>query len=115
MQPTTVSTTDATGGTTYSALVRMDTWAAAQSVVQVNVTGTATFTVETSMDDPNSPTNPIAEASMTWLNASDAAIVSQSANAAGVLAATPVFVRLKQTAGDGSCTMTIAQFGNATY
>jgi hypothetical protein len=115
MQPTTVSTSDASAATKYSSLVRMDTWAAAQSVVQVNVTGTATFTVETSMDDPNSPTNPIAEASMTWLSAADTAIVAKSANAAGVLAATPVFVRLKQTAGDGSCTMTIAQFGNATY
>ena len=115
MQPTTVSTTDASGGTTYSSLVRMDTWAAAQSVVQVNVTGTATFTVETSMDDPNSPTNPIAQGSMTWVNATDAAIVAQSANASGVLVATPVFVRLKQTAGNGSCSMTIAQFGNATY
>ena len=115
MQPTTVSTTDATAGTTYSSLVRMDTWAAAQSVVQVNVTGTATFTVETSMDDPNSPTNPIAEVSMTWVNAPDSAIVAKSANASGVLVATPVFVRLKQTAGNGSCSMTIAQFGNATY
>jgi hypothetical protein len=115
MQPTTVSTTDATAGTTYSSLVRMDTWAAAQSVVQVNVTGTATFTVETSMDDPNSPTNPIAQASMIWVNATDSAIVAKSANASGVLVATPVFVRLKQTAGNGSCSMTIAQFGNATY
>ena len=60
MQPTTVSTTDATAGTTYSSLVRMDSWANAQSVVQVTVTGTATYTVETSMDDPNSPTNPVA-------------------------------------------------------
>jgi hypothetical protein len=115
MQPTTVSTTDATAGTTYSSLVRMDTWAAAQSVVQVNVTGTATFTVETSMDDPNSPTNPVAQASMTWVNATDSAIVAKSANSSGVLTATPIFVRLKQTAGNGSCSMTIAQFGNATY
>ena len=35
--------------------------------------------------------------------------------ATGILVATPVFVRIKQTAGNGSCTMTIAQFGNATY
>ena len=115
MQPTTVSTTDATAGTTYSSLVRMDTWAAAQSVVQVNVTGTATYTVETSMDDPNSPTNPVAVGSMTWVDATDAAIVGKSAKATGILVATPVFVRIKQTAGNGSCTMTIAQFGNATY
>ncbi len=115
MQPTTVTTTDATAGTTYSSLVRMDSWAAAQSVVQVTVTGTATYTVETSMDDPNSPTNPVAVGSMTWVDATDAAIVNKAVKATGILVATPTFVRLKQTAGNGSCTMTIAQFGNATY
>lgn len=115
MQPVTVSTTDATAGTTYSSKVRMDTWAAAQSILQVNVTGTATYTVETSMDDPNSPTDPVAENSMVWINCADSAVVAKSASAQGVLVATPIFVRLKQTAGNGSCTMTIAQFSNAPY
>lgn len=115
MQPITVSTTDATAGTTYSRPVRMDSFANAQSAVQVSVTGTATYTVETSMDDPNDPVNPVAQASMVWINATDAAIVAKSANASGVLAVTPSFVRIKQTAGNGSTKMTIAQFGNAPY
>jgi len=115
MQPITVSTTDATAGTTYSRSVRMDSWANAQTIVQVNVTGTATYTVETSMDDPNSATNPVAVGSMVWVNCADAAVVAKSASAQGVLAATPTFIRIKQTAGNGSTTMTLAQFGNATY
>ena len=115
MQPITVSTTDASGGTTYSRKVRMDSWANAQTVLQVNVTGTATYTVETSMDDPNSATNPVAEGSMVWVNCADSAVVAKSASAQGVLVATPTFIRIKQTAGNGSTTMTIAQFGNATY
>lgn len=115
MQPITVSTTDATSGTTYSRKVRMDSWANAQSIIQVNVTGTATYTVETSMDDPNDPTNPVAENSMVWINCADAAVVAKSANAQGVLVVTPTFVRIKQTAGNGSTTMTIAQFSNAPY
>lgn len=115
MQPITVSTTDATSGTTYSRPVRMDSWAFAQSIIQVDVTGTATYTVETSMDDPNSPTNPVALGSMTWVNCADTNVVAKSAAAQGVLVATPTFVRIKQTAGNGSTTMTIAQFGNAPY
>jgi hypothetical protein len=115
MQPITVTTTDATSGTTYSRLVRMDTWANAQSAIQVTVTGTATFTVETSMDDPNDPVNPVAQASMTWVNATDTNLVNKTATASGVLAVTPVFVRIKQTAGSGSTRMTIAQFSNAPY
>lgn len=113
MQPITVSTTDATSGTTYSRKVRMDSWANAQSIVQVNVTGTATYTVETSMDDPNDPVSPVAENSMVWVNCADSAVVAKTASAQGVLSVTPTFVRIKQTAGNGSTTMTIAQFSNA--
>ena len=115
MQPITVSTTDATSGTTYSRKVRMDSWANAQTIIQVNVSGTATYTVETSMDDPNSPTNPVAVGSMTWINSIDDNLVDKSAAGVGVLPATPTFIRIKQTAGNGSCTMTLAQFGNAPY
>jgi hypothetical protein len=115
MQPITVSTTDASGGTTYSRPVRMDSWANAQTVIQVTVSGSATYTVETSMDDPNSPTNPVAQGSMVWNDALDSNLVAEGASKTGVLAATPTFIRLKQTAGNGSATMTVAQFGNAPY
>ena len=115
MQPITVSTTDASGGTTYSRKVRMDSWANAQSVVQVKVSGTATYTVETSMDDPYSPTNPVAEESMVWNDALDANLVDETSAKSGVFNVTPTYVRLKQTAGDGTATMTIAQFSNAPY
>lgn len=115
MQPITVSTTDASGGTTYSRPVRMDSWANAQTVVQVKVSGSATYTVETSMDDPNSPTNPVAVGSMTWNDALDTNIVAQSSAKTGAFVVTPTFIRLKQTAGNGSATMTVAQFGNAPY
>lgn len=115
MQPITVSTTDASVATTYSRPVRMDSWANAQTVVQVKVSGTATYTVETSMDDPNSPTNPVAVGSMVWNDALDTNIVAQSAAKSGVFNVTPTFIRLKQTAGNGSATMTVAQFSNAPF
>lgn len=115
MQPIVVTTTDASGGTTYSRKVRMDSWAHAPSIIQVNVTGTATYTVEGSMDDPNSATDPVAEASMVWVNCSASSLVAANATAQGILTATPTFLRIKQTAGNGSTKMTVAQFGNATY
>lgn len=115
MQPITVSTTDASVATTYSRPVRMDSWANAQTVVQVKVSGTATYTVETSMDDPNSPTNPVAQGSMTWNDALDANLVDETSAKSGVFNVTPIFIRLKQTAGNGTATMTLAQFGNAPY
>jgi hypothetical protein len=115
MQPITVTTTDATAGTTYSRPVRMDSYANAQSTVQVTVTGTVNFTVETSMDDPNDPVNPVAQASMVYVNAIDTNLVAKTANAVGAFVVTPTFVRIKQVSGSGSTKMTIAQFGNAPY
>lgn len=115
MQPITVSTSDASVAAKYSRPVRMDSWANAQTAVQVNVTGTATFSIETSMDDPNSPTNPVAVGSMVWLDALDADLVSETASKSGVLIATPTFLRLKQIDGDGSVTATFAQFSNAPF
>jgi hypothetical protein len=115
MQPIVVRTTDATAGTTYSRPVRMDSYANAQSVVQVDVTGTVNFTVETSMDDPNDTVNPVAEASMVWINAVDTNLVAKTADAVGAFVVTPSFIRIKQVSGNGSTKMTIAQFGNAPY
>jgi hypothetical protein len=115
MQPITVLTADASSGTTYSRKVRMDSWANAQTIVQVNVVGSATYTVETSMDDPNDPNFATPEVGMVWINCADSAVVNKTASAQGVLAVTPTFIRIKQTAGNGICTMTVAQFSNAPY
>ena len=115
MQPITVSTTDASAAATYSRPVRMDSWANAQAVVQVKVSGAATYTVQTSMDDPNSPTNPVAVGSMVWSDALDANLVDETSAKSGIFNVTPTFIRLKQIDGSGSATMTVAQFGNAPY
>jgi len=115
MQPITVSTTSAANAATYSRSVRMDTWANAQTIIQVNVGGTANYTVQGTMDDPNSPTNPVDVNSVVWLDCSASSLVAASANAQGTLVATPVFLRLKQNTGNGTATMTVAQFGNAPY
>jgi hypothetical protein len=93
--------------------VRMDSWANAQSVVQVNTSGTVTYSVQTTMDDPNSSTDPVAITDVTWLDALDGNLVSEMADKSGFLAYTPTFVRLVASGGDGVAKMTIAQFSNA--
>lgn len=93
--------------------VRMDSWANAQSVVQVNTSGTVTYSVQTTMDDPNSATDAVAIEEVTWLDALDANLVAETAAKSGYLVYTPTFVRLVASGGDGVATMTIAQFSNA--
>lgn len=113
MQPITVSTTSAANAATYSRLVRMDSWANGETIIQVKVSGTANYTVQGSMDDPNSATDPVAVGSMTWIDCSAASLVNAAAAAQGTLTATPIFLRLKQNSGNGTATMTVTQFSNA--
>lgn len=101
-----------TNGVAGSRWVRMDSWAFAQSAIQVDVSGTVNYTVQTTMDDPNSATNPVSVPNVTWLSALDGNIVSKAGAASGIMAYTPTFVRILLNSGTGSATLTIAQFGN---
>lgn len=102
-------------GTVTSRWARMDSWANAQTVAQVNVDGTITYSVETSMDDPNDPIAPVPVIDMTWLDALDANLVSESAAKSGLFAYTPTWIRVKGSGGTGTATLKIAQFSNAPY
>lgn len=104
-----------TSNVAHSRWVRMDSWADPQSVVQVATDGTVTYSVETTMDDPNSATNPVAPVDVNWSTVSDANLVSANSTVSGYIDYTPTFVRLAVADGNGTATMTIAQFGNATY
>lgn len=111
-------TGNASVGTTnvaHSRWVRLDSWAASQSAVQVSTDGTITYSVETTMDDPNSATNPVAPIDVNWVNALDTSLVSANATVSGYFAYTPTFARLAVADGNGTATMTIAQFSNAPY
>lgn len=102
-------------GDTTSRWIRMDSWANAQAVAQVNTSGTITYSVQTSMDDPNDPFSPVAVVSMTWLDALDANLVAENAAKSGVFNLTPTWVRVKASGGTGTATLKIAQFSNAPY
>jgi hypothetical protein len=100
-------------GDVTSRWVRMDSWANAQAVAQVNTSGTITYSVQTSMDDPNDPFSPTTVAAMTWLDALDANLVAENAAKSGVFNLTPTWVRVKASGGTGTATLKIAQFSNA--
>jgi hypothetical protein len=112
MRPITVTVSDGSGGAKGSDLVRFDDWAPGPVSLQVNVTGTVNYTVQTSMDDPNSPTNPVALGSMTWLSSTDTNVVSQSASKSSTFAAAPIFARVLLNSGNGSVTATFLQLSN---
>jgi hypothetical protein len=100
-------------GLTSTRWVRFDSWANNNTVVQADVTGTANFTIQTSMDDPNDPFMPATITGMVWVN--DPNFTGKSATTTGAFTATASFARVLQNSGSGSVTVRFAQFGNATY
>lgn len=109
MRPIVVTVSDASGGVKYSNLVRLDEWAPGQVGVQISVTGTVNYTLQQSMDDPNSTTNPVDQASMNWVNCADTAVVGASATKQTNYQFVPLFCRIVLNSGSGSVTGTFVQ------
>jgi len=99
-------------GVGQSRPLRLDDWAPAPTSIQVDVTGTVTYTVETTLDDPDSPTDPVPVGSMIWIASSDTLVVSASATKQSSFAFAPCFVRLNVTAGTGTATLKVLQSSN---
>ena len=115
MRPITVSIPANSAASTTSDWVYFDQWSPGPAGVQVNVTGTVNYTVQTTFDDPNSPTNPVAVGSVTWVPSLDTDLVGAVASKQGSLTPVPVFARVLLNSGNGSLTATFTQLGNVTY
>ena len=111
MWPITVTVSDASEGVVYSDLVRFDGWSQTYISIQCNVTGTVSYTVQTSMDDPNDTVNPVAENEMVWFDTNDTTVVAASGSAQSNFVFTPTFARIKLNSGSGSVVTTFLQSG----
>lgn len=103
-----------TNGIGGSPWVMLDTWALPAVAVQIDVSGTVNYTLQQSLDDPNDPTNPVAAASIVWINSADTTVVGATASAQTNYAFAPRFVRVLLNSGTGSVTATISQLGSVT-
>jgi hypothetical protein len=104
-----------TGTTASSPWVRFDEYAAPQVSIQTNAFGTVNYTVQQTLDDPNSPTDPVAPAKMTWINAPDTALVSAAGSIQSNYAYAPTWARVVLNSGTGHVDATFTQAGNAAY
>lgn len=104
-----------TNGVGESPWVRLDSWALPPIMVQCDVTGTVNYTVQTTLDDPNGPTNAVAVASMSWLNFPDTNLQAQTATAQGQIQNQPTWLRCVLNSGTGTVTMTANQPGSVSY
>src|ERR1700743_1946448 len=83
---------------TDSRFIRMDEWAGGQISFQTTVTGTVTYTIFTSNDDPNSLIDPVPAVSMNW-DPTLCGVVGSSANAYGTIEAIPLWMKVTILSG----------------
>lgn len=116
---TQISTSGATSGSGViagtnakagSSWVRLDSWAFPQTAIQCNASGTVNYTVQVTMDDPNSPTNPVAVSDVTWLNTNDTDAVTAVGDIFTNFDWTPTWARILLNSGSGTVAATFAQF-----
>lgn len=105
MRPIVQTLSDASGGA-KSVVMPLDYMARPQVSLQVDVTGTANFTVQQTLDNVfDSSITP------TWFNHPDTNLVSATADAQSNYAYTPFAVKLLLNSGSGSAKITILQTG----
>lgn len=100
-----------TNGVAGSKWVRLDEWSLPQTSIQVNTDGTVDYTVQQTLDDPNSPISPVAPADMTWINHADVNVVTANSPQQSNYAYTPIFARVLLNSGTGSVSATFVQSG----
>ena len=106
MRQIVVTLSDASGGAKNSDPIPLDIHGRPDVSLQVQVTGTANWTIQQTLDNPFTITSPV------WFNHPDTNLVAQTVNRQGNYAYVPAAVRLQLTSGSGSARLTIIQSGD---
>lgn len=106
MRPSSVTTSNAASVAKNSTALVLDYYGRPEVALQVVVTGSATWTVQQTLDNVLD-----ANATITWFDHPDTNMVAQTVSRQGNYAYIPAAVRLRQTAGAGSATLTVIQAG----
>lgn len=112
---TAAGVTVGTTGVASTAWVRLDEWTEPQVSVQCDAVGTVNYTVESTLNDPNSPTDPVAPSAVVWIATSDPLAVNATASVQTNFAYAPAYARVTLNSGTGSVRLSCAQAANSTY
>lgn len=96
-----------TNGVCGSRPIFLDAYVNAPTTVQVDVTGTANYTVQETMDDPNT----VGWANVQWLSSLDTNVVAATATKLSYFTNAPVMTRvvLNSSSGTGAVVMAVTQ------
>lgn len=116
---TSITASGATAGTlivgtsavSASRWIRLDEWAFNGIGIQCDASGTVNYTVQSTYDDPNSPTSPVGPSSVTWVNSADGAAVGATGGIQTSFTYIPTYARVLLNSGSGTVTATFVQSG----
>lgn len=97
-----------TNGVSSSRPIYLDKWAFAPVGLQVDATGTVSYTVQSTYDDPNQ----VGWANTVWVDSSDTNVVTATGTKQSFFAYAPRYARVVLNSGSGSIVMNIWQSGN---
>jgi hypothetical protein len=96
----------------YSGWVQFDRYAKTTNVaIQLTAVGTVNYTLQQTLDDPNSTVNPVAPANVTWVNSGDTNAVGATGTIQTNYQFAPAWARILLTSGTGSVLGTFIQGG----
>lgn len=101
-----------TNGVASSSWVMFDPYSFPQVSLQCDVSGTVNYTVQQTLDDPNSTTNPTNAYECVWFDNPNADLVGETVSRQGSYAIAPLYVKVTLNSGDGSVKATFIQFGS---
>jgi hypothetical protein len=107
----TAAVTVGTNGVASTPWVRLDEWANTQVAIQCDVTGTVNYTVQSTLDDPNSNFTAavVLPSAVNWIATNDTAAVGATASLQTNFAFAPVYARVLLNSGSGSVNATFSQ------
>ena len=101
-----------TSAVSASPWVRFDDWAFNGIGIQCDASGSVNYTVQSTYDDPNSPTSPVGPSAVTWFSSSDGAAVGATGGIQTSFTYIPTYARVLLNSGTGTVTATFVQAGS---
>jgi hypothetical protein len=95
--------------------VRLDSWANNNVGLQTDVTGTVSYTVQYTFDDPDDANYSLGLSNVNWFNSTDTNVVNASASKTSSFTFAPTYARVVLNSGTGSVRAVFAQYGSVSY
>lgn len=104
-----------TSAVAASGWVRFDDWTQNMLSIQANISGTVNYTIQSTLDDPNSPMNPVAPADVSWFDSNDSNLTAETVARQSNTQIMPTYARVLLNSGNGAVTATFTQFAQGAW